>query len=504
MQAATFLVAGNDPVGPAMIAEILVEPELEFGGGGRHVDPRFGISNYGPADLDEPDRHRPVRVGLVGPADLLPELRAWLERCRDPIAAKDDSYPNLFTSFPGCDVDRGLLTTLVLSDRTTAIVSNASLREIAKAPRAQALSLAVEAYAQEARMLAEQNRVDVLLVARPPELADTRHRRRGKSTATDASQLSKTNAGTLLGHAAHPFANFHDLLKAELLGLSTPIQIIRRSTWDEATAPPAKSGRQDEATRAWNLHVALHYKAGGVPWRLQRDSHELTTCFIGVSFYRSSTQETLETAVAQVFNERGDGVIVRGGPARMRSNDRQPHLTGEAARDLLIQALDAYRGVHKNLPARIVIHKASSFTPEEESGFRDAAKSRSVDELDLTWVTLSEEMRLFRPGAAPPLRGTHVVLDASTSVLYTKGSVDFYSTYPGAYVPQPIGLRHLDASRSPTSLAEEVLALTKMNWNQTRLDGLLPVTLRTANQVKQLLRFCEPESIVAMRYAHYM
>jgi hypothetical protein len=53
----------------AVRAEVLNEPELEFGGAGRHVDPRFGISNYGPADLDEPERRRPIRVGLIGPAD---------------------------------------------------------------------------------------------------------------------------------------------------------------------------------------------------------------------------------------------------------------------------------------------------------------------------------------------------------------------------------------------------------------------------------------------------
>jgi hypothetical protein len=180
MDQETSHVDGGEQRGrPVMLAEVLPEPELEFGGGGRHVDPRFGISNYGPADLDEPDRRRPIRVGLVGPADLLPELRAWLERCRDPIPGKDERYPNLFTGFPGCDVDRGLLTTLVLSDRTAAVVSKTTLREIAKAPRANALSLAVEAYSQEARVLAEQNRIDVLLLARPQELADTQRRNRG-------------------------------------------------------------------------------------------------------------------------------------------------------------------------------------------------------------------------------------------------------------------------------------------------------------------------------------
>jgi argonaute-like protein implicated in RNA metabolism and viral defense len=89
-------------------------------------------------------------------------------------------------------------------------------------------------------------------------------------------------------------------------------------------------------------------------------------------------------------------------------------------------------------------------------------------------------------------------------VLYTTGSIEFYSTYPGMYIPQPIGVRMVTASLSQRDIAAEILALTKMNWNQTRLDGRLPVTLRTANQVKAILRFCAPDQAIATRYAHYM
>ena len=67
-----------------MRAEVIDEPELEFGGRGRHIDPRFGIGNYGPADLGTQDAPRAIRVGLVGPADQLDGLRRWLERCREP------------------------------------------------------------------------------------------------------------------------------------------------------------------------------------------------------------------------------------------------------------------------------------------------------------------------------------------------------------------------------------------------------------------------------------
>jgi len=289
-----------------------------------------------------------------------------------------------------------------------------------------------------------------------------------------------------------------------MLHMRQPLQIIRRSTWDETVPPSPGRGRQDEATRAWNLHIALYYKAGGVPWRLPRLTTDLTSCFVGISFYRSNAGTTLDTAVAHVFNERGDGVIVRGGPAHVGREDRQPHLAAGDAHDLLQTALDVYRREHQTLPARVVIHKSSRFTADELTGFESASIARDLAALDLVWLTDSEGAQLFRTGTAPPLRGTLLTLGPEESELYTRGSVEFYSTYPGMFVPQPVGIRPALRTRSTRDLAIELLALTKMNWNQSGLDGRIPITLRTANQVKKVLRFCDPAQNVATRYAQYM
>ena len=80
-----------------------------------------------------------------------------------------------------------------------------------------------------------------------------------------------------------------------------------------------------------------------------------------------------------------------------------------------------------------------SVVHDEVEGFESAADARDLAALELVWITNSEEARLFRPGAAPPLRGTLLTLDQEEHVLYTGGSVEFYSTYPGLYVPHPIG-----------------------------------------------------------------
>ena len=481
-----------------MRAHVLPEPELEFGGASRHIDPRFGISTFGPSDLGASEQPKAMRLGLVGSDQDVEALKAWLERCRDEIPAKDERYPHLFPTFPGCDVDRGLCSAVVFSDRATNTVSPTALREIERASGRAALDRAVEVYCEEVRAVAESNRVDVVVLARPTGLRDVAMSpRRTRKVDEDADD-------DVAADVAMRFANFHDLVKARLLSIGTPVQIVRRSTFDESVAPPTGSGRQDEATRAWNLHVALYYKAGGVPWRMRRASRDLTTCFVGVSFYQAGGDGNLETAVAQVFNERGDGVVVRGESAVPRGDDRQPHLSGEGARQLLLSALDEYRREHRTEPARVVVHKASAFTDGEAEGFRFAAEDRRLDALDLMWVTSSEGVRAYRRGQAPPLRGTMIEFDENEALLYTRGSIDFYSTYPGMHVPTPIGIRALSPTKSIKGLAEEVMALSKMNWNQTRLDGRLPVTLRTAEQVKRVLRFIDQSSPVAARYAQYM
>jgi hypothetical protein len=481
-------------------AEVLDEPELEFGGASRHVDPRFGIHSYGPADLAVPGAPRAILIGLVGPAASLDGLRSWFERCREPIPAKDERYPHLFPAFPGFDTDRSLHSTLVFSDRNTRSLSSQVLRRIADLDKADALDLAVASYADEVSALAEGNRVDVILVARPDDLTDT------GTTVRRQRRIARPSTGT--SAAATPLgpqtANFHDVLKARVLHLGPPIQIIRRSTWDETATTSTGRRRQDEATRAWNLHVAVYYKAGGVPWRLPRATTDLTVCFIGVSFYRSVSGTAVETSVAQVFNERGDGVIVRGGPASISSDDKQPHLSADDAHDLLNEALEAYRREHRTLPARVVLHKSSRFTEAELNGFQRAADGRGVDALELVWIVGSEPAHLFRPGAAPPLRGTLLTLGDDSAGLYTKGSVQFYSTYPGMYVPQPIGIRPAMTDRSIREIAAEIVGLSKMNWNQTQLDGRLPVTLRTANQVKAILRFASLDPATSTTYAHFM
>lgn len=485
----------------------LEEPELQFGAG-RHIDIRFGIMNYGPLDFDLSVAPREITLGVVGSKESVEGVRSWLERCRTYIPAKTSKnkqgvphkQPNLFTSFPGFTRDGAFRSTLIIDDRFCRDFSNQSIAEIANRPdRNERISLSVDLFMQEIQYLAQNTSADVIVCAVPIQLLEAM----GPEQVID-DELEDSGPG--LGE---PVFDFHDMLKASAMQqYRKAIQIILPSTYDESKSLRlGRRGRvrelQDEATRAWNIHTALYYKAGGVPWRLPREGTELTVCYVGVSFYRSLDHNSLLTSVAQVFNERGEGVVVRGGAATISKEDRQPHLLEEPAYELVKDAVSRYREVHKTIPARLVVHKSSRFELNEMRGFEAALTEANISSHDFLWLTGSGT-KLYRAGKYPPLRGTVLSLDDHEMVLYTRGSVDFFQTYPGKYIPVPLRIRSEKTEETQRFLAREILALTKMNWNRTQFDGAEPITLQASRKCSNVLRYCSGGRQIEPRYSFYM
>jgi argonaute-like protein implicated in RNA metabolism and viral defense len=196
-------------------------------------------------------------------------------------------------------------------------------------------------------------------------------------------------------------------------------------------------------------------------------------------------------------------MILKGGDATMSDLDNQPHLSKEDIRSLLLKVLQDFRAEHKHLPARIVVHKTSNFDSNELNGCHEALDTLDVSSCDLLTVR-SSSIRLFRKGQYPPLRGTFLELDAQHSVLYSRGSIDFYQLYPGMYVPRSLAIVRYDAEQSPHQLASEILALTKMNWNNTQFDSAFPITIKAARQVGRILKYASSVQQIQRGYAFYM
>jgi len=505
------------------------EPELEFGVG-RHVDIRYGIMNCGPVDFNSPLAPKEIHLGLVGTNETVEGVHNWLEKCKGEIPAKKSQKPNLFPRFPGFAPEVGFHSTVIMDPTLDRTVRQADLDALKKIGSVnQIIKEASNLFCEELKYIAEKAKVRVLICALPQALLEhistlstpvrIRSKKEKEEKIKNESEIEEDDTAHELssaaideedeGDAEENLLNLHHMLKARAMGLNIPVQIIVPSTYDETKKRRGqflsdfKGGTQDEATRAWNLHTALYYKAGGIPWRMVRSPSDFTTCYVGVSFYKTLDNSTLQTSIAQVFNERWEGMVVRGGQAKVSKEDKQVHLSSDAAKKLLEDALAQYHKEHKTSPARVVVHKSSKYNQDEIDGFTAATKTYLIEMVDLISMDKSYT-RLFRNGFYPPLRGTFISLDARSHILYTRGSVHFFATYPGQYVPRSLLFRCECTEQTPANLGREILALTKMNWNNTQFDGGLPITLRASRQVGSILKYIGDSDPMAPYYRYYM
>jgi hypothetical protein len=486
---------------------LLNEPELQFGSG-THVDIKFGLMNYGPLDFDQPLAPVNIKLGIVGTPESIEGIVRWLERIRLGVAAKESKRPNLFPRFPGFGEDKTLKAHFVLDRQLQRPIPALVLDTLCTKQRTpEVIKDIAQLYLEEMEYLVQKTTADVLICAYSTTLVEFLDQ---VDTNDETNSIDPDEDGTA-SYDEQIVSKFElrDYLKAQAMRFQKPTQIIRPSTYGVVVKKGKKSASrkrlQDEATRAWNLYTALYYKAGGIPWRLVRDSTQLSTCYVGISFFRTLDATRLFTSTAQVFNERGEGIILRGGAATHAKEDRQIHMSSEDAYKLLKDSLEIYRREHRTFPARVVIHKSSIHNADEMKGFDEALRSFSIEPQQADYLSITNTYtRLFRPNVYPPLRGTFFETGGEQNILYTKGSVDFFSTYPGLYIPHPLSFRSDRIAETSTFLASEIMALTKMNWNNTQFDGGDPITIRASRQVGDILKYLENGASYQPYYKFYM
>jgi hypothetical protein len=204
-----------------------------------------------------------------------------------------------------------------------------------------------------------------------------------------------------------------------------------------------------------------------------------------------------------MFDERGRGFILKGKRANTESRGRHPYMTRGDARQLISESLAAYRNHHKHYPARIIVLKTSQFRDEEAEGIYEAIDEAGAELRDLVWVQESYSVKIFRDGNYPVMRGTFVELDGK-GLLYTNGSIPYYGTYPGLYDPRPLLLCPYPGSDSTIAqIANEVLSLTKINWNSTQINQRLPIPIRAARAVGEVLKYVTDQKI-SSDYTRYI
>ncbi|RBP38612.1 hypothetical protein DES53_111131 [Roseimicrobium gellanilyticum] len=451
-------------------SEWFEEPSLTFGGGSMHVDPKVGIPLYGPASVGTSRHKTEVHAGFIGTGEGIQKAMRFYETCCDGLDGDDQHAP-----FPGCKIDRGYRFTLKMDDSFNEKITQTELGDLLKIRDSkQRFDATLELLTEKLRLMTQEHDhpLNYVVLVVPPEMFK------------ECRVADYHEKGVGMVHR-----DLRRAFKARAMQYNTATQIIQESTLNVE----ASSRELDHLSeRAWNLFNGLYFKVDGLPWGPA--DLPASSCFVGVSFYRPLGQaSTLRTSLVQAFDENGEGLVLRGHNFNWdeQKQGKTPHLTEDLAAQLIDDVLEQYEKLRHQRPTRIVVHKTSRFDPDETRGFQRSL--RRVSQCDLVALRPTSEIRLIRAGSYPPLRGTSFTL-GDVSFLYTTGYIPFLGRFPQGHVPSPLELADHIGDTPRSQLLKEALALTKMNWNSARMYGLMPITVRFARLVGDILREV-PENI---------
>ncbi|MBZ0261430.1 MAG: hypothetical protein K8F90_12620 [Hyphomicrobiales bacterium] len=243
---------------------------------------------------------------------------------------------------------------------------------------------------------------------------------------------------------------------------------------------------QDNATIAWNLATGIYYKAGAKPWTLAdiRDG----VCYIGLVFKRTNNPaETKEACCgAQMFLHTGEGIVFKGAVGSWASDKPgEFHLSREKAAAIVSRCVEAYKFHHGKPPDELFIHGRARFNADEIKGFEDGAPPETT--VTGIQITRPNDLKLFTDERKAMLRGLALELDRRSAFVWTSGYVPHLLTYPGREVPTPLKVRIVFGSTDLQQVIADIIALTKVNFNACIFGDGIPVTLRFADDVGEIL-----------------
>ena len=156
------------------------------------------------------------------------------------------------------------------------------------------------------------------------------------------------------------------------------------------------------------------------PWKLA--SVRPGVCYVGLVYKQDHTDPTAGNACcgAQMFLDSDDGVVFRGAVGPWYSEKlKEYHLNKEKASELMSLVVEAYRDLHGMPPAELFIHGKTRFNDDEWEGF----KSVVPNETNLVGVRIRSisELKLYRPGKMPVLRGTAYLSTRRRGYLWDQG-----------------------------------------------------------------------------------
>lgn len=497
--------------------EYIQEPRLCFGHGQETEHPKDGLFLYGP--VEDTANPAEMRVGVIGTRKGLAHYTRWVVGIQRYIPPKtaDRSHHAGWPGFKAVfgaqwptaplvklEVDeKAAHDTIRLSDPHEAVYKTVGLfadpirqhlRESESPPTIWFVVIPEELYRY----------------GRPQSSVPTDERVEGAQHLDRRTGREVLRGGSLFAEdveAAQLYRyerNFHHQLKARLLDTRAVVQVVRETTLvPEEDGATGRRALEDPATVAWNLCTTAFFKASGKPWKQARVRSGV--CYVGLVFKLDETVPDSGNACcgAQMFLDSGDGLVFRGAVGPWYSEKRKEfHLSREKAADLMGLVVESYRNNHGSPPTELFIHGRKRFEDAEWEGFQSAVP----EETNLVGVRIARSyaLKLFTSREMPVLRGTALQATDRRGYLWTKGFTPRLQTYPGWEVPNPLVIDVHRGNADLRAVMEDVMRLTKVNFNACVFSDGLPVTLKFADAVGEILTAAPVGDLPPLPFRHYI
>jgi len=503
----------------------LREPNLLFGYGQKSEDPKDGLTLFGPYETFP---LHTIQVGVIGTEEGVALYKSFVERIRRPVLSPDERKR---PSFPGFDAVYGITWPIqpayqhILNrDEIDRLLGVSNLHE--RTWRIVNLYLnPIIRVSQE-----EDIRLDLWFIVAPKEIW-RRCRPRSESSDSTMPSLDKIRAfrdGQAIlfsdmqaeyedySRMLETASDFHDQLKARLLqeNLTIPIQVVLEPTLrfrDKYRGFEYED--KMKAHLAWTQSATAYYKLGKLPWKLA--DIRKGVCYVGLVFKKYERgikgEKGYACSAAQMFLDSGDGTIFRGNIGPWKSQDREEyHLDEKAAKELLSIALKSYYERNSSYPQEVFLHGRAGFRNREWEGFNQAiAETKADTKLVGVVIKGSAKIKLFRDIEEEAcrygnLRGLALVLSPNEGFLWTRGFVPKLSTSTSLEVSNPLRIRVDKGEANLRQVLEDILCLTKLNYNACIYGDGLPVTLRFANLIGSVLTAVDQIGSRVLPFKYYI
>lgn len=309
--------------------------------------------------------------------------------------------------------------------------------------------------------------------------------------------------------------DLHDYVKAFCVEKRVTSQFIREKTIRDA-------GQKCQIN--WWLSLAYYVKSLRTPWILNNTDN--STAFAGIGYSLDSQKNDNGHVIlgcSHIYSSNGEGLkykLSKISNDKIQWRHKKPHLSYDDSYEFGKNVINLFYESMNEMPKRVVIHKRTFFTDDEKRGILDSLyDNNEIDSVDLIEINFEDDIKYvsskIKNGKTDidgysVSRGTCIQLSSNEALLWAHGVVPSVENprlnfYPGGrYIPKPLKIIKHHGNGNLEQISNEILGLTKMNWNSLNMYSQLPATISSSNDIARIGKLIESNQKIEYDYRYFI